>query len=76
MDDIASLFDGGIDPLPGDAAFEMDAEQEVVDSLRAVVMLLQRQNALLEQVAARLGPKRIVKDANGQILGVEPIQGA
>lgn len=76
MDDIASLFEGGVDPLPGDDAFEMDAEQEMVDSLRALVMLMQQQTVLLQQIAARLGPKRIVKGPDGQILGVEPVEGA
>jgi hypothetical protein len=73
--DIASLFGGELDPMPGDERFEMDAEQEVVDGIRALVVLMQQQTQLLQVIAARLGPKRIVKDGNGQILGVEPVQG-
>jgi hypothetical protein len=38
--DIASLFGGELDPMPGDERFEMDAEQEVVDGVRALVMLM------------------------------------
>jgi hypothetical protein len=52
--DIASLFEGGLDPLPGDPAFEMDAEQEVVDGVRALVMLMREQNQLLQALVARM----------------------
>jgi hypothetical protein len=75
MDDIRSMFGSGLDPLPGDPAFEMDAEQEVVDGVRALVMLMQQQNQLLQALVARMGPKRVVRDARGNILGVEPVQG-
>jgi hypothetical protein len=75
QNDIASLFGEGLDPEPGDPAFEMDAEQEVVDGVRALVMLMQEQNKLLQALVARMGPKRIVRDARGNILGVEPVEG-
>jgi hypothetical protein len=53
----------------------MDYEQEMVDLLRQSLAMQQQQLALMQQLVARLGPKRIVRDAGNNIVGVEPIEG-
>jgi hypothetical protein len=75
MDDLQAIFGQDLDALPGDEEFEMDVETEVVTGIRALVSLQQQQIALLQVIAQRLGPKRIARDASGNILGVEPVQG-
>lgn len=59
-----------------DERFGMDVETEVVDRLAKIEALLTQHTQLLQVIAQRLGPKRIARDAQGNILGVEPAQGA
>lgn len=59
-----------------DERFGMDVETEVVDRLAKIEALLMQHTQLLQVIAQRLGPKRIAKDAQGNIIGVEPVQGA
>lgn len=59
-----------------DERFGMDVETEVVDRLAKIEALLMQHTQLLQLIAQRLGPKRIVKDGAGNIVGVEPAQGA
>lgn len=49
-------------------------EVEMVEGIRALVALQQQQIQLLQVIAQRLGPKRIVRDARGEIAGTEPAQ--
>lgn len=56
------------------AEFLLPHEQELRDAVGQVVAALATQNQLLALIAQRLGPKRVVRDQTGRIVGAEPIE--
>ena len=70
MDDDSQLEDDFI---------EVDVAGALVEGMQQMVALQQQQiqlmAALAQQLAALGAPKRVVRDAQGRIVGVEPVQG-
>lgn len=72
--------DAGMEPLPGEEFAEVDALEELVNGIRALTAMheqqlevLGAQMRLLEQINTRLGPKRVLRDERGQVIGAVPI---
>lgn len=57
-----------------DADLLMPHERELRDALMQVIATLQEQNALLVEIARRLGPKRLLRDEQQRIVGVAPAE--
>ena len=63
-------------PMPGEQGEDEfdDAAQTIVDGIAQLIQLQQQQLQLLAMLAQHMAlPKRIVRDANGRAMGVEPV---
>lgn len=71
-----------MDMMPaGDDSLELDDddllmphEREMRAALGQMLMALEQQNQLLMIIAQRLGPKRVIRDQAGRIVGAEPAE--
>ena len=70
-------FDAPDDDLP--EFDDVDLGQVMVQALQQLAQMQQQQMqmmaALAQQLQAMGAPKRVVRDAQGRIVGVEPVQG-